>query len=83
MRFDRALTRSEMKRIRTLAKGNKPTLGIQEFYLIAIEDAGEKWAEQTSIVPSDFMIPSEQWASLCDSFGESRHDWMNKGPDAR
>ncbi|RLD00184.1 MAG: hypothetical protein DRI65_16615 [Chloroflexota bacterium] len=83
MRFDRSLTQSEMKRIHTLATSDSPALGIKEFYLIALTDNGEKWEEQTSIKPSDFMIPSEQWVSLCDSFGEYRYNWMNQGPDSR
>jgi len=65
------------------ATSDSPALGIKEFYLIALTDNGEKWEEQTSIKPSDFMIPSEQWVSLCDSFGEYRYNWMNQGPDSR
>ena len=80
MRFNRPLTKPEMKRIRSKVNGDFPELGIKEFYLIALEDIGETWAEQTSIKPYEFAIPSNQHAYICDMLGDLRWQWMNQGP---
>lgn len=93
--FARALTEREMERLEARVTGSirDAEQVIIEFYDIALAERGSSFEEETTIRPTEFSIPEDQWLEIA-SWLNTRHpladgasfngalSWMNSGPSS-